>query len=248
MTSPSQPSGALSRALALALAAPLGLTARPLQRVAAGITLLRAGDDANRLAFLVSGRVDAVLHGHGGDSAAVVPLAFGAGEIVLLSQLFCERRSGVDLVVGEDAALRWVPIDEIEHALLQDRDAMLLLVKFLAQRLREVQVRERAWAGRGVHERVCAALARLAAEQAPRADGRCLIAMTHEQLATRCGVSRPKASTALKRLEHAGQVRLERGAIEVLDLAGLVPLLSPRELTSGRQARTLAASDNNTRS
>ena len=70
-----------------------------------------------------------------------------------------------------------------------------------------------------------------------------------EQLATRCGVSRPKASTALKRLERAGQLRLERGAIEVLDLASLaVPLLSPRELTPRGQARTLAASDNDTRS
>jgi CRP-like cAMP-binding protein len=68
---------------------------------------------------------------------------------------------------------------------------------------------------------VCAALARLAAEQPVRADGRVRIATTHEQLATRCGVSRPKASLALKRLEHAGRVRLERGSIEVLDLQAL---------------------------
>lgn len=215
MTAPE--SRAASRTLAQVLAAPLGVAALPLQRVAAGTTLLHAGDDVTRLAFLASGRIDAVLHGSGNAGAAVVPLSFGAGEVVLLSQLFCDRRSGVDLVAGADAALRWVPIEDIERALLQDPAALLLLVKFLAQRLREVQVRERAWAERGVHERVCAALSRLAAEQPPRADGRCILATTHEQLATRCGVSRPKASLALKRLEQAGRVRLDRGAIEVLN-------------------------------
>jgi CRP-like cAMP-binding protein len=154
---------------------------------------------------------------NGAVGTPVVPLSFGAGEIVLLSQLFGDRTSGVDLVTGDDCTLRWVPIEEIEAALLRDAAALLLLTKFLAQRLREVQVRERAWAERGVHERVCAALARLSAEQTVRTDGRVLIATTHEQLAARCGVSRPKASLALKRLEQAGRVRLERGAIELLD-------------------------------
>jgi CRP-like cAMP-binding protein len=212
-------SRALSRALAAALAAPLRIRAMPLQRVTTGTTLLRAGQPVTRLAFLERGRIDAVLHGTVG--TPVVPLSFGVGEVVLLSQLFGDRESGVDLVAGEDSALRWMPIEAIEQALLRDPAALLLLTKFLAQRLREVQVRERAWAERGVQKRVRAALARLAAEQPPRADGRVRIATTHEQLATRCGVSRPKASLALKRLEQAGRVRLERGAIEVLDLDAL---------------------------
>ncbi|HET9977381.1 MAG TPA: Crp/Fnr family transcriptional regulator [Burkholderiaceae bacterium] len=223
MTHPVHESRAASRALALALRERLGVAALPLHRVAAGTTLLRSGQAVTRLAFLAAGRIDAVLQGRGSDSAQVVPLAFGAGEIVLLSQLFCDRRSGVDLVASDETTLRWVPIERIERALLDDPAALLLLVKFLAQRLREVQVRERAWAERGVHERVCAALARLAAEQATRDDGRVLIVITHEQLATRSGVSRPKASTALKKLEQAGRVRLGRGAIEVLDLAALSP-------------------------
>jgi len=216
MTASAPESRSLSRALAQALAEPLGTATRPLVRATAGTTLLRTGEPVTRLAFLASGRIDAVLRGHGGDGAQVVPLAFGAGEIVLLSQLFCARTSGVDLVVGEDATLRWVPIERIEHALQAHPAAMLLLVRFLAQRLREVQERERAWAERGVHERVSAALQRLAAEQPAGADGRCILTTTHEQLATRCGVSRPRASQALKRLEQAGRVRLYRGAIELL--------------------------------
>jgi CRP-like cAMP-binding protein len=219
MTVAAQESRALSRALAAALAARLAVTQLPKQRVPAGRTLLGAGQPVTRLAFLDSGRIDAVLQG--GMGTPVVPLSFGAGEVVLLSQLFCDRQSGVNLVVGQAATLRWVPIEAIEQALLRDPVALLLLTKFLAQRLREVQARERAWAERGVHERVCAALGRLAAEQPARADGRMVIATTHEQLATRCGVSRPKASLALKRLEQAGRVRLDRGAIELLDQTGL---------------------------
>lgn len=213
-----QESRALSRALALALSGPLGVAALPLVRVAAGATLLKAGERVTRLAFLCAGRIDAVLHGHGRGGAQAVPLSFGEGEIVLLSQLFGEPRSGVDLVVGpQDAQLRWVPLERIEQALMQDPAALLLLARFLAQRLREVQVRERAWVERGVQERVRAGLVRLVAELSPQTRGRrLLVTITHEQFAARCGVSRPKASMALKRLEREGSIRLGRGVIEVL--------------------------------
>lgn len=214
-------SAAFSRALARALDGPLGLAKRPAVTLAAGATLLQAGEVPLKLAFLIEGRVDAVLQAQSGDGAQVVPLAFAAGEIVLLSQLFCAGPGFVDLVAGTRVKLRWVPVAEIEAALAADAPALLLLTRFLAQRLREVQLRERAWVERGVHERVCAALSRLAAEQPRRSDGRWLIHATHEQVAQRCGASRPKTSLALKRLEQAGRVRLERGAIELLDPASL---------------------------
>jgi CRP-like cAMP-binding protein len=49
-----------------------------------------------------------------------------------------------------------------------------------------------------------------------------VIVATHEDLAARCGVSRPKVSGELKRLEKAGWLRLDRGAIEILDLDGIL--------------------------
>jgi CRP-like cAMP-binding protein len=212
-------SQARSRALSQALLQVLPLRAQPLVAVPAGTTLLKAGDPVMRLPFLVEGRVDAVLHLQGDRGAQVVPITFGPGEVVLLSQLFCDRPSAVDLVASEPARLHWVAVPEIEGVLRDDARLLLLLVEFLGERLREVQSRERAWAERGVHERVCAALARMLAEQPVPPDGqRLVVAATHEQLAARCGVSRPKASLALKRLEQAGRVRLGRGTIEVIDL------------------------------
>jgi CRP-like cAMP-binding protein len=44
-----------------------------------------------------------------------------------------------------------------------------------------------------------------------------MIAVTHDKLAARCGLSRPKLSQELKRLELAGTLRLHRGAIEIVD-------------------------------
>jgi CRP-like cAMP-binding protein len=55
-----------------------------------------------------------------------------------------------------------------------------------------------------------------------RADGRTVVVATHEQLAASCGISRPKASIALKALEGNGILKLGRGWIEVLNLRGLI--------------------------
>ena len=41
---------------------------------------------------------------------------------------------------------------------------------------------------------------------------------THEELAARCGVSRPKLTTELKRLEAQGLIRRGRGALDILSL------------------------------
>jgi CRP-like cAMP-binding protein len=49
-----------------------------------------------------------------------------------------------------------------------------------------------------------------------------VVVATHEQLAAGCGISRPKASIALKALEDNGILKLGRGWIEVLNLPGLI--------------------------
>jgi len=148
-------------------------------------------------------------HGPGGpgSSRTAYPgspcTAGGPGELGFLSQLFCEQPSAVAVVAGEASAVRWIPRADVKRVLLADARHLVLLVRFLGQRLREVQTRERAWAERGVHERVCAALARMVAEQPVGSDGVMRIAATHEQLAARCSVSRPKASLALIRRDGA---------------------------------------------
>jgi CRP-like cAMP-binding protein len=215
------PSRGLSRQLAQALAEPLSLKQRPMHQFEKGVTLCQAGDSVTKLPFVISGRLDAVVHVPGALGSHIVPIAFQAGEIAYLSYLFNQIPSGSDLVVGEASAIRWMPIEDIEACLVKDPALLIMLVRFLGQRLREVQARERSWAARGVQQRLCAGLARMAADLSPRPDGRLIISTTHEQLAARCGISRPKASIALKTLENLGAVTLGRRRIEVLD-AGFI--------------------------
>jgi CRP-like cAMP-binding protein len=214
-------SRAISRRLAEAFLHRLGLAEAAVQQVSEGVTVLRAGEPVDRLPMVVSGRLDSVLHLQGDDGSFIIPVSFGAGEVVFLSQLFSRQPSFVDVVVGESAALRWLPVADLERLLLADAELMVELVRFLVQRLREVQSRERAWLERGVHERVCATLARLAHQHARGPDGTVSIAATHEELSARSGVSRPKLSQELKRLEMAGRLKLDRGSIRIIDLADL---------------------------
>ena len=212
----------LSRQLARALAAPLGLAKRPLHRVAAGTSMLKAGDRPPNLPYVVSGRLDAIVHLPGKTGGQIVPVCFRAGEVGLLSYLFNQQPNGADVVSGEASVIKWVPVRQIESTLLDDPAMMILLVRFLGQRLREAQARERGWAARGVLPRLGAGLMRLLSDLPKRDDGRVVIEATHEEIADRCGISRPRASTALKQMEREGLVVLGRKSVEVLDLGALV--------------------------
>jgi CRP-like cAMP-binding protein len=124
-------------------------------------------------------------------------------------------------VASQASTIQWIPIEEIESAFLNDAQLMVLLVRFLGFRLREVQARERAGSARSVMTRLSASLIRTLGELPIRPDARLLIHATHEQLASSCGVSRPKTSVALKKLEREGIVLLGRKWVEVLDTHAL---------------------------
>jgi CRP-like cAMP-binding protein len=209
-------SHAWSRALGTALSAHFSQTEAPEVRINAGQTVLQLGQPIQRLPLLVAGRLDCVMPLGDGETASVIPVSFGPGEVAMLSQLFCNTPVWVDLVAGEACVVRWLNLKQVEALLLQDPQWLLLLTRFLSQRLREVQTRERGWIERSVRSRVCALLIRLIQNAPTNAQGRKIIVTTHDALALRCGVSRPKVSQELKRLEKAGCLGLGRGQIEVL--------------------------------
>ena len=185
--------------------------------VPAGRPIIQVGQTLARLPLLVGGKLHAVIHQSADDGSAVVPVTWVAGELAMLSCLFTRDPVTIDVVVVEHAQLRWLPLQDIEASLQRHNHLLVLLVRFLSQRLREVQAREKAWLARGVHERVCASLARITRGMAPAANGHVVINATHESLAARFGVSRPRLSKELKRLEAAGMVKLGRGTLEITD-------------------------------
>lgn len=209
-----------SRRLGQALGERLSVDSQPVVRVPAGKVLLPAGQPITRLPLLLSGRLDCVLPLQEGETSSLIPISFEAGEVAMLSQLFCNAPVWVDVVAAQDCALRWLPVAELETLLGQDAALLLMLTQFLAHRLRDVQLRERSWVERSVHQRVRMQLMRLAQKIQPDAQGHCMLHTTHEELAARCGVSRPKLTMELKQLEAQGLIRRGRGHIEILQRFG----------------------------
>jgi CRP-like cAMP-binding protein len=190
-------------------------TAHPTQAFAAGQAVLHAGATPVALPWVESGRLHAVMH-LGDDGQRVVPVSFAAGEIAMCSHLFSREPLAVDIVAATDTALRWLPRAAIEAAVPVYPELALTLVQFLAQRLREVQARERVWLQRSVRGRLWAVLLREIDGQPPAPDGTWPVHLTHEALAERAGVSRPKLSGALKAMEREGVLRLGRRLISVV--------------------------------
>lgn len=129
-----------------------------------------------------------------------------------------------DLVEAQASTIQWIPEEDIEKALLDDPQLMVLLVKLLSLRLREIQSRERASFARNVPARLSASLSRILMDLPTRADTRLLIHATHEQLAASCGVSRPTTSLAFKKMECDGILNLGRKWVEVLNTTALQTL------------------------
>jgi CRP/FNR family cyclic AMP-dependent transcriptional regulator len=166
------------------------------------------------LPMVEQGRLQAVIP-PGVDGQRVVPVLFEPGETAMCSQLFSTEPMTADVVADEPCVLRWLPRALIEAAVTRDPALAAPLLQFLAQRLREVQAREQVWLSRGVRARLWAALRREIGSSRPADDGCWHLALTHEQLAERAGVSRPKLSQALKALEREGLLQLGRGHLSV---------------------------------
>ena len=207
-----------SRRLGQVLGERLAVQSQAMVHVPACKNLLPAGQPITRLPLLLSGRLDCVLPLLGSDAGSLIPISFESGEVAMLSQLFCNAPVWVDVVAAQDCVLHWLPVTELEALLRSDAELLLMLTQFLAHRLRDVQIRERGWVERGVRQRVLMQLRRLAQKTLPDAQGVRVIRATHEELAARCGVSRPKLTTELKRLEQEGLLRRGRGVLEFLKL------------------------------
>jgi CRP-like cAMP-binding protein len=190
-------------------------SAFPARSVTAGRTVMRAGTWPKALPLVEAGSLQTVIH-TGVEGQRVVPVTFEAGEIAMCSMLFSTSAVHAEIVTAQPCRLRWLPREVVESAVVAQPRLALPLIRFFAQRLREVQMRERIWLSRGLKARVWAALMREVADAEPGSDDPPVVLLTHEALAERAGVSRPKLSSTLKAMEREGLVRIGRGRIEVL--------------------------------
>ncbi len=219
-------SRALNRQFVMALLEVLPVDSWPIRRAQAGQRLISAYDQPAALPLVDEGALQAVIWLDDGGHR-IVPVSYESGELALCSQLFAATPVSVDLLCATESRLRWLPVAAIEDAVRRHPNTLLLLAQFMSQRMREIQYRERVWLERGVRERVWAGLLQAAGQLGQAGVHGVRLTLTHEQLAERCGVSRPKASQELKQLEKAGLVKLGRGHIDVRDIAAPLPTTRP---------------------
>lgn len=193
-----------------------------LRRWRRGEVLFHQGDDSDWVAVIQSGRIKASSHTASG--AEVVLAIRGPGSLLgELSAVDREPRSATLQALDPVRALV-VPFAEFEAFLLGHARVAYLLMRMLAERLRDADRKRIEFGAQDTTGRVAARLVELAERfGTPGDNGEIHIALplSQEELAGWVGASREAVSKALGVLRGAGEIRTRRLAVVVVDLAAL---------------------------
>jgi len=185
-----------------------------LTRIPAGRDVFVAGDEAGAIALLLSGVVRVYQIGESGREITLY--RFGNGESCILTANVILSRQAFPAVatVERDAEAVMVPADAFRDWVRRYdlwRDFTFAL---LSQRLASLI----ATVDEVVFRRLDVRVAQFLLQQGRSAGP---ISITHQQIAAELGSSREVISRLLESLESEGLIHRARGAIEVLDRAGL---------------------------
>ncbi len=192
------------------------------RRWARGDVLFHQGDDSDWIAVLQSGRIKASSFAANG--AEVVLAIRGPGSLLgELSAVDREPRSATLQALDPVQALV-MPFAQFEAFLLGHARVAYLLMRMLAERLRDADRKRIEFGAQDTTGRVAARLIELAERfGTPTADGEIHIALplSQEELAGWVGSSREAVSKSLGVLRAAGEIRTSRLSVIVVDLAAL---------------------------
>ena len=185
-----------------------------LTRIPAGRDVFVEGDHAEAIALLLSGVVRVYQIGENGREITLY--RFGNGEsCILTANVILSRQTFPAIAtVEQEAEAVMVPADAFRdwvrrHDLWRD-----FTFSLLSQRLASLI----ATVDEVVFRRLDVRVAQLLLQQGRSAGP---IIITHQQIAAELGSSREVISRLLENLESEGLIRRARGAIEVIDRAGL---------------------------
>jgi CRP/FNR family cyclic AMP-dependent transcriptional regulator len=180
--------------------------------------IFHEGDPGDALHLLASGRVALRVTTPLGDMATLAVLGPGQyfGEMALISPA-SRNSTALALEPVETLTLHRDRLDELRERHREiDRfllDALMREVRRLSHSLLEALYVP-------VDKRVLRRLADLATLYADGTETT-MIPLTQEDLAQLAGTTRPTANTVLRRAEEAGDLRISRGRIEILNADGL---------------------------
>ncbi|HEV7712377.1 MAG TPA: Crp/Fnr family transcriptional regulator [Asanoa sp.] len=188
-----------------------------------GEVLIREADTSDWVLLLETGRVKAASHTAGGTEVVLAIRGPGAllGELSAVSR---EPRSASVLALEAVTGLV-VPLAEFEIYLKEHGRVALVLMRLIAERLRDADRKRIEFGAQDTTGRVAARLVELADRfGTPGSEpGAVLIALplSQDELASWVGASRESVSKSLGVLRTAGLVRTSRLRVLVLDPAAL---------------------------
>jgi CRP-like cAMP-binding protein len=193
-----------------------------IRRYAAGELLYSPQRMVEALFILKQGRVRVFRVSVGGRAFTTGIINPGTifGEVVLTAQ----PRYDSYAEALDEAVVCMMSRDHVLHHLLSDPRIAARIAETLGRRLAEMERRLSDMALKSVHQRVAATLVTWAGDRLGRGAGAdsVHVALTHDQLAALVGTSHPTAGKALGELADRGLIRLARGKVIILDVAGIV--------------------------
>ena len=177
------------------------------------------GEPGETLHIVRSGRLAVRVTSTGGDVATLAVLSPGRffGELALLQKHNTRTATVVALEPTETVTLSRAVFEEARRSHPELVTVVNRLLADTVERLSQALLEAMYL---GVDERVARRLVELA-EIYRSGAARVVVPITQDDLAGMAGTTRPTANLVLGRLADAGAVRLERGRIEVTDLAAL---------------------------
>ena len=177
------------------------------------------GEPGETLHIVQSGRLAVRVTSTDGDVATLAILSPGRffGELALLQEHHTRTATVVALERAETVTLSRAVFAEARRSHPELVDVVTRLLAETVERLSQALLEAMYL---GVDERVARRLVELA-EIYRSGAARIVVPITQDELAGMAGTTRPTANLVLGRLAEAGAVRLERGRIEVTDLAAL---------------------------
>jgi CRP-like cAMP-binding protein len=193
----------------------------PMKTYAAAELLYSPHNPVETLFILKKGRVRIFRIAADGRALTTALITPGTifGEMVLLGQhMYDNYAEALD-----EAIVCVMSRSHVQQHLLSDPRIATRITEILGQRLIEMERRLSDTVFKSVPQRIAGTLATLAGQQRRLGVGprTAQVALTHEQLAALVGTSRETATKVLGELADRGLIRLARGKITIVDLAGI---------------------------
>ena len=179
------------------------------RKVARNTTIVRAGDSTDSLFVMVSGSAKVLNRDEEGRE--VILTLLGAGECFGEMGLIDGSPRSADVIANESCELLLIAKRDFVHALADNFDLCLSIMKSLVLRLRDANRKIESLALMDVYGRVAKLLLDLSVVEGGR---RVIVRKVSKQdMAKMVGASREMVSRVMKDLEGSGYIRVEDGRI-----------------------------------